>query len=70
MKTLFHARLEIKVKQAISDREQDIGRGGIADYSAYREQVGYLHGLRTALDLCDEIEREIGNERGDPPQND
>lgn len=50
--------LEAKIAEVLVERQQDIGSGSAKTYDQYRQQVGYLHGLRDALKYLDDIERE------------
>lgn len=55
----FHTMLEAKILAAMNDRKESIASGGAADYSTYMESVGYILGLKDALVLCSEVEREL-----------
>ncbi len=58
IKTRFHTLLEAKVTEQMDTRMMHLSNGGASDYPAYREAVGYVQGLRDALRLCDEVEKE------------
>lgn len=58
-KTRFHDLLERKIKEAVQTRSDSIARGQAADYPAYRENVGWLQGMRDALALADDLEKEL-----------
>lgn len=58
MKTRFHAQLEAKINEAVENRSKSIASGDASDYPHYKENVGYILGLRDALKLCDEIAAE------------
>lgn len=57
-KTRFHAQLEARIKEAVENRANSIANGDVADYAQYREQVGYISGLRDALKIGEQIEAE------------
>lgn len=57
-KTHFHAKLEARINAAISDRSEALTSGAIENISEYKFEVGFINGLRTALSLADEIQRE------------
>jgi hypothetical protein len=63
MTTRFHALLEKKITEAIKDRSDSLVVGQADDYPKYKEGVGYIYGLRTALALCEDVEQDLGNER-------
>lgn len=52
----FHIALQ---KRAMEEIEAEVDRivGGYPDYSVYREQVGYLKGLKAVLDMAEQIEK-------------
>lgn len=52
----FHQLLRKKVQEAI-DAECDRIVDGYNDFYMYREQVGYLRGMKTVLDIAEEIEK-------------
>lgn len=57
-KTRFHSLLEERIIKAVDSMAMSLASGEASDYPAYRESVGYIRGLREALNLCDEIEGE------------
>jgi hypothetical protein len=65
MTTRFHALLEKKIEEEIENRAASLASGAAADYPHYRESVGYINGLRDSIKLCDDVEQDLGNERGD-----
>lgn len=52
----FHAHLRKRVGEII-ERETDQIVGGYSAYDVYREQVGYLKGLKEVLAIAEEIEK-------------
>lgn len=52
----FHAHLRAKVLEEIQAEHERMA-GGYGAYEVYREQVGYLKGLKTVLDLAEQIEK-------------
>jgi hypothetical protein len=56
--TRFHLLLEQIVKLKIEEATDNIIRGYCQDHAVYREQVGYIRGLKDALILCDQIEED------------
>ena len=57
MKTRFQLVLEERILKRLSERADDLSRGVPVDN--YNNQVGYCNGLRDALVLCEDIEREL-----------
>ena len=57
-RTHFHAKLEARINEAVENRSISIAEGAATDYPHYKENVGYIRGLRDALKFCDEIEAE------------
>ncbi len=55
----FHSHLKAKVLALIAQREIEISTGIAPDYPAYKFLVGNLIGLKEALSLCEETEREF-----------
>lgn len=55
----FHTMLAAKIRAALENRKESIALGEAVDYPTYRENVGYVLGLKDALNLCDEIEGEL-----------
>ena len=70
MTTRFHSLLEKKILEAIRIRSESLCAGAAKDYPHYMDNVGYINGLQTSLQLCDEVEQDLGDERsGSPPSN-
>ena len=63
-KTRFHALLEAKINEAVENRSISLVSGAATDYAHYRENVGYILGLRDALKIGDDIEAESDNAPG------
>lgn len=57
-KTRFHSLLEAKINEEIERHKEDISTG-IVNVSVYWRSVGVIEGLRGALRLCDDIERDL-----------
>lgn len=55
----FHTILKHKILDVMRNREEDLVRGRVEDFSSYKFLVGNLTGLREALSLCEETEREF-----------
>lgn len=56
--THFQSVLEKRINDAIQDRSNSLANGDAADHAAYRESVGYISGLKTALNLCSDVEED------------
>ena len=56
---LYRDRLEKLIAQAYAERADDVSAGASHTLEHYRKQVGYLLGLKTALDLCATAEKEL-----------
>lgn len=69
-RTRFHSILEDKIEEAIEIRSFSLVSGAASDYASYKENVGYISGLRDALKLCDEIESELDDASGRIQQSD
>lgn len=48
-----------KLADEINNRATILAQGGAKDYSEYKENVGFLDGLKFAMLLVDEINKEI-----------
>ena len=59
MKTRFHALLDYKIQEEIKVQEETISSGQCQSFDAYRDQVGYIRGLKDALKLAEEVETEM-----------
>lgn len=57
--TRFHTLLRIKIEEAIRNRSESIVSGHCDDYASYRGNVEYVNGLKDALELCQEVEKEF-----------
>jgi len=55
--TRFHTLVKARILKAIEERADDLSRGVPLDQ--YNLNVGYCNGLRTALSLCEDVEREF-----------
>jgi hypothetical protein len=58
----FHEELARRVEKLIHEREDSLGRGAAGDFADYRFACGFFDGLRTAMELADEIKQDV--ERG------
>jgi len=58
VKTRFHSRLEVLVEEEVQKITEEI-IGGISDLSNYFRMVGRIDGLKGALRLCEDIERDL-----------
>jgi hypothetical protein len=58
-KTRFHSLLEAKINEAVQSRAASLASGAAPDYPQYQNNVGYIIGLKEALNLADEVEREM-----------
>lgn len=58
-KTRFHSLLEHKINERVESRIESTISGAAEDYARYREQVGYISGLKDALRLAEDVEREM-----------
>lgn len=52
----FHQLLRDKIVEVYGAESERI-LGGYQDYAVYREQVGFLKGLKHALELAEEVEK-------------
>lgn len=51
--------LKERVEETIAQYSQSIIGGQAKDYADYRDACGYMRGLNDALNLCDDIERDL-----------
>lgn len=54
----FRRMLTAKVMEVLEARVEQVTKGVPVDYAGYREEVGYIKGLRDALVLAEDLERE------------
>jgi len=57
-RTHFRSLLEARINEAVENRSESIASGAATSYEHYKENVGYILGLREALKICDDIEAE------------
>lgn len=60
----FHRLLRAKIAEVLEARASELTAGVCKDYAAYKEEAGYIRGLRDALVFSEEVEREP-DERSD-----
>jgi len=53
----YFSVLRQKVQEEVAAERDRMASGQYKDWPTYREQVGYLNGLKAALDIVDEIEK-------------
>ena len=70
VQTRFHTLLRHRIEEEIRKCSDQAMAGGAIDYATYREQVGYIRGLRDVLTLCEDIEREFDNVTRYPGEGD
>ncbi len=62
----FESVLYTRLKMAVAEQHQKVteqlGYGGVETFEAYKDFVGYLRGLRDAMDLADHIKEEMSKE--------
>lgn len=56
--TRFHFQLKAKVEETIDLMAISVASGACTDYPQYREKIGYINGLKAALELADDVEKE------------
>lgn len=54
----FSRILKDKLFTAINEMAMSLGRGEADSYDSYRQQVGFITGLQTAIDICNDLEKE------------
>jgi len=57
VKSRFHSRLEVLVEAEIEKRKEALSTG-YDNFNRYWHCVGQIEGLRGALALCEDLERE------------
>lgn len=64
---MFEHELRKLLKEAVETKSDHLVKGGSAsDFPTYRHEVGYIAGLRMALELADEANRICArHERGE-----
>ena len=58
-KTHFQRQLEAKIAERYEEAAAHTAMGNFPDWAAYRNEIGYLRGLRDVLILCEQIEAEL-----------
>ena len=48
-----------KLSEQIESRADMIASGGVSDYPEYRENVGFIRGIKTAISLLEETNSEL-----------
>ena len=56
--------LRAKIAEVLDARLHQMAAGVCKDYSAYKEEVGYIRGLEDAIKFAEDVEREP-DERSD-----
>jgi hypothetical protein len=55
-----HGRLlEERIEERITDLSNQLGYGSAVDYPNYRQSVGQIQGLRDALKISEDADREL-----------
>jgi len=57
--THFHRLLKAKVAEVLEARRLQIADGACNDFNHYKYETGFIHGLRAALEIAGDLEREI-----------
>lgn len=70
MLSRFHTLLRIRLQELIDSRSTSVIDGSVQDYASYKYHVGYIAGLRDALILCDDVEREMSGDSSKTGQGD
>lgn len=58
----FIAVLRQKIAEAHQIRADALLSGSLPDYAAYRHEAGYLSGLEEALNIINDVEKELIND--------
>ena len=58
-RTRFHTMLDVRLREVLVDREEQLTSGGVSSYDAYRYNVGYIRGVRDALKVADEVNEDL-----------
>ena len=57
---LFESELRKSVEEEIDRLKDNLSNGlSVVDYPEYKHQVGKIAGLRTVLELCDEVQSKL-----------
>jgi hypothetical protein len=57
--THFHRVLRARISEVLVARSNDIASGVCKTLEHYKEEVGYMKGLKAALDIADDIEKDM-----------
>ena len=57
MASNFWEDIEERIEASIASVQQALGKGAAEDYPAYREDVGRIRGLRSALQELNDLRR-------------
>jgi hypothetical protein len=55
----FHRVLRARVAEVLDARSQSIASGACATHDHYQHEVGFIAGLRAALELAEDLERDM-----------
>ena len=63
IETRFQAAFRKKVQEQIDSRSDFLTEGSARDFADYKDNCGYINGLRDSLKLLDDTETEIAGDR-------
>jgi hypothetical protein len=55
----FQEELTRRAKAEQAERAQSLGRGDALDFAQYQHGVGYIAGLEAAIDISEQIKKEM-----------
>lgn len=53
-------KLRAKLEQLVQEQGGHLIRGKASDFADYRNRTGFIAGLMTAIDMCEQTEKELG----------
>ena len=56
---LLAANLPARIKKEQDERRLQVSEGYATDYADYRERIGVIKGLQVAIQLCEQLNREL-----------
>lgn len=55
----FETLLVATIRDKMALKAEELGSGSAQDYPGYQRQVGFIYGLKDAIDLCEEVRKTL-----------
>jgi len=56
--TFFGSLLKQRIVDTINARAESLALGAAQNYESYRQNVGFIEGLKEVLNICEELEKD------------